>query len=464
MHKIKQFLFSFMFIFVTGMCSAQEIKASLTAKQYHYKDSLTLVDFYFKIFTSNLRLKTEGDEDKINVSLKIEFLNDSNQIVKQKELDLITNLADLTTDYLLTRQQFVLDTGAYSLNIIMKDENAHFPASKNKIDYIVEDKKEQHFSDVFCYELAYATNQPHPLNKGGMALVPKFQNGDYLYGVNDSILSYYVEFYDLDAEHSFFMERFIRDKSNDGQGIRSTYIVKELKPIKRKIESKSIKIGDLPSGNYELVFSIFDENKKQIALKKMFFQKISRHKKKTVAQKSKEVRQIYKDAIIKQYNLNDVHRLNQIIAAMALQEEKEGRQTFYNVINSTELELKHNFFFNHWEEEDRLHPQIAIKKFIQLFDSVQDKFSHRKNDGYKTDQGRVYLEYGKPDDVEIKSLNNQSQLYEIWHYYKLKGGGGNVIFAFQNSQTEGGYRLIHSTAFGEIENPNWERILQQLNE
>lgn len=462
--KILRIYLSILIVVLTSFTLiGQNVKASLTAKQYLYQDTLTLVDLYFNISTDQLRLKEEGGFDYLNVGVNVLVKDTFDTMVYEHKINLKPKLSDLFSNYILSRKQIVLKPGSYSLTIELSDENSKISPRKNTFNYIVDNKKELHFSDVFCFENGTPAEKEHSLHKNGMALFPKFQNGDYLFNIEDTLLNYYVELYDIKSEEPIFMEVFIREKTSS-MGIKSTYSVREIKPINKKVIVKSINLSELSSGNYEFIISIFTESKKQLALNRMFFQKISLAKKKEKIDRKEEIRNLYKKTLLEKYNLNDIHRLNQIIAAMALTESKQERRPFYNVIDNKDIELKHNFFFNHWEEKNRLHPQYAIENFINIFESVQRKFAFREEDGYQTDQGRVYIEYGKPDDIELKSVDNKSAPYEIWHYYKLDNGEGNVIFVFYENKSYGNFDLIHSSAIDELSNPQWEQILEQLNQ
>lgn len=442
----------------------QDIDASMTAKQYAYKDSLTLVDLYFKISSNQLQVRDFNGEEFVDVEVLLYLSEDGKDAFEIGDRFKISlKVSDMTDEYIYSKQSYLASKGMYKFHIEMKDANAVFEPTISEFDYEIEDKQSQMISDIFCYEHAMPADKDHPFYKSGFAIYPKFQSGNYLFNVNDSVLNYYVEIYDVESDKELFIERYIKGRGSNF-AIKSTYTVKNFTPSKRKIESKSMSIAELPSGNYELVISVFDSSKKQLVNAKVPFQKISRVKKEkeTVVSRKEHIRKLYKKALFEKHGLNDVHRLNQFIAAMALREEKTARRIFYNAIDNQNLEEKENFFLSYWEEKDRLHPQFAIEEFANTFDAVQDKFSFRGNDGYQTEKGRVYLEYGKPDDIQLKSKDQNSVPFEIWHYYKLKSGQGNVIFVFQERNSSGEYQLFHSNATGEVENPNWRNILQSI--
>ncbi len=46
--------------------------------------------------------------------------------------------------------------------------------------------------------------------------------------------------------------------------------------------------------------------------------------------------------------------------------------------------------------------------------------------------------------------------YEIWEYYEIQGG---VEFDFVDQTGFGDYRLLNSSARGEISDPNWRQYI-----
>lgn len=85
------------------------------------------------------------------------------------------------------------------------------------------------------------------------------------------------------------------------------------------------------------------------------------------------------------------------------------------------------------------------------------------NRGYSTDRGRVYLQYGVPNDIYVSKHEPSSYPYEIWHYYRVLNEN-NRKFIFYNPNIAGKeYELLHSDLTGEVKTPNWERVLSKRN-
>lgn len=84
-------------------------------------------------------------------------------------------------------------------------------------------------------------------------------------------------------------------------------------------------------------------------------------------------------------------------------------------------------------------------------------YSNLGREGYRTDRGRVFIQYGAPDDYERHPNESDMKPYEIWSYNDIQGG---VIFAFVQRNQGGDYELVHSNHRNELHDENWQRIAQ----
>lgn len=78
--------------------------------------------------------------------------------------------------------------------------------------------------------------------------------------------------------------------------------------------------------------------------------------------------------------------------------------------------------------------------------------------GWDSDRGRILLQYGKPDGIERHVQDFNRKPYEIWVYSQL-----GYEFVFVDRTQTGLYRLVHSTAPGEIRFENWEQEYTPLS-
>ena len=63
------------------------------------------------------------------------------------------------------------------------------------------------------------------------------------------------------------------------------------------------------------------------------------------------------------------------------------------------LEEKQAFFYLFWTERDALNAADRWKEYRGWLEHVDKVFSYPNTPGYRTDRGRVYLQYGPPDFV-----------------------------------------------------------------
>ena len=93
---------------------------------------------------------------------------------------------------------------------------------------------------------------------------------------------------------------------------------------------------------------------------------------------------------------------------------------------------------------------------------AQEKFGNKKVRGYNTDRGRVYLQYGPPDQRSESASDASAHPYEIWQYYKLINKANNIpqtnkMFVFYSPHFTGyDFKLLHSNVIGEIQDMDWQ--------
>ena len=99
---------------------------------------------------------------------------------------------------------------------------------------------------------------------------------------------------------------------------------------------------------------------------------------------------------------------------------------------------------------------------------MQKTFGSKLVKGYRTDRGRVYLQYGPPNDIKDAPFDPATYPYQVWHYYHLQDQT-NVKFVFWcPAEVTTDYELLHSDKVDEHHEPSWQmrlykRIQQQEN-
>jgi GWxTD domain-containing protein len=94
------------------------------------------------------------------------------------------------------------------------------------------------------------------------------------------------------------------------------------------------------------------------------------------------------------------------------------------------------------------------KEFYRRIAYANDRFADKKVAGWKTDRGRIYIEYGPPDEIDShpsvgtytrppEEGGGQSFTYpfEQWRYKYIDGIGKNIIIEFVDTTRTGEYRM-----------------------
>lgn len=116
---------------------------------------------------------------------------------------------------------------------------------------------------------------------------------------------------------------------------------------------------------------------------------------------------------------------------------------------------KREYLKRFWTEKERSRSG-ARENFKSLLRVVQNEFSNKKTEGWKTDRGAVYLKMGPPSRRDIETFNNEFYDHEVWNYFE-----GNYTFVFADMHGFGEFKLIHSDYPGERNDPNWKNKIKK---
>ncbi len=106
---------------------------------------------------------------------------------------------------------------------------------------------------------------------------------------------------------------------------------------------------------------------------------------------------------------------------------------------------------------------------------VNDHFHEARGPGWKTDRGRIYIQYGPPDEIdshpsggayirppEQGGATTVTYPFEQWRYRFIEGIGNNVILEFVDKTKTGEYRLTMDPALKEVASISPESQQEEL--
>jgi GWxTD domain-containing protein len=83
----------------------------------------------------------------------------------------------------------------------------------------------------------------------------------------------------------------------------------------------------------------------------------------------------------------------------------------------------------------------ALEEYLTRVRIVTERFS-AMGPGWRTDRGRIYIQYGEPERIERLTDSQYRGEYEIWRYYSL-----NRVFVFYDMFGLGDFRLVEGDFF-----------------
>lgn len=228
---------------------------------------------------------------------------------------------------------------------------------------------------------------------------------------------------------------------------------------------EGLDISNLPSGNYNVIIEVKNRANELLFTNQKFFYRSN--KLLDVVEKS------LNDAEIAALNINNtfvsglsMDELKLYLGSCLALAENTEKVFIYNALESDNKEYLQKTLYSFWEKETPLNPLEGFVAYKSRVDQAQNLYGLSKVPAYLTDRGRVYLQYGPPNDIREFPFVEYSRPYEVWHYYALGDGQTNIKFVFalyQNMSNED-YLLVDSDAIGEIKQPNWQNMGQMQDQ
>ncbi|MBV6479419.1 MAG: hypothetical protein HGGPFJEG_02192 [Ignavibacteria bacterium] len=456
MNKIKLFIFIVLLILTGSKISAQEnIYFNFDYSIFKSDETNSVLEVYYSVNQKSLTYVKSGDNYEGFAKIHILLTNRTdNSIVIEKSFKSSSIVKDTSGNELsqniIGQINFLIGDGYYKLKLTGSDFN-----NDKRLDVFEEDlsilnaavTSVRMSSIELSTDIKKSANEKSIFYKNTLDVIPNPSN---LFGMNLKELYYYFEIYGLN-ENNVSDEITIKYSVED---LNNKNILSFDKKIKRNSDSRveygKINIDSLQRGSYYFRIKILDPSK-NLSLsgeKKFFVFNISNQ----VTSNSQQ-----DDYLISEYPAKDEKDLDKEFAVAAYLMTEKEIDRYEDMKN---LDLKRKFMYDFWKSRDSNPgtPQNEFKiGYLKRVNEANNNFKEAYKEGWKTDRGRVYLVYGKPDDIERFPFETTKKSYEIWKYDSVEGGGECVFIEKQS--TTGVYWLVHSTFKSELKNYEWEKEL-----
>jgi len=458
MKRIPLLLFLGLYLFSSTTWAQKNAKAYMLYATFlspgkgPYIETYITVEGKTLIMTLNANKKYQGAVE-ISMAFKL-----GEEIKAVKKYTLLSPEIDDTTGGLkianfIDQQRIPISNGEYTLEVSITDKNntakKTYPGSMSVSVNFADDKVET--SDIQQLESYTKVFNPTPLTKSGYDLIPYVSN---FYPENLNKIVFYAEVYNtkkvLGTDERFVMEYYVESFENKVK-------ISTLNGFNRQTSGSvnvlltEFNIQNLPTGNYNLVLETKDKDNNVVCVKKTFFQRSNPKMQMNLEDIAAVV--INASFVAGMNNMDTLADLIRSLRPISSQLEVNFAQ---NQLKGKDLKLMQQYFLNFWMIRNPANPQQAWSTYNQEVIKVQNSFGSKKVKGYDTDRGRVYLQYGPPDQRTQVPSEPSAYPYEVWQYYRLKGQTNRKFVFCDPDLATSTYRLIHSDALGEINDPRWD--------
>jgi GWxTD domain-containing protein len=427
------------------------VQAIFNYKQFQVPNKGIYIESYLSFVSSSLKYKSPNSEVLQANLLITQILKKGDKIIDFKKYEVLgpVLIDSIAVDF-KDQKRFFLEPGEYEMEIIIKDLKNPDPGhsiTRNKISVNPYDNA-INISDIELIDYFNKTEKKNEFSKSGYDIYPMVSN--YL-PTDIGKLVYYLELYNNGKSKKVLVKQYI--ETYYGNKLLPNFLKRSVKKLEGVTPILNLfNISKLPTGNYNLVIEVRDSLNNIIISDKVFLQRVnSDMEEKQVLTLEENVQQITYD--LQEDSIN--YYLECLIPI--------ANSIEYKLLAGNKKKLtydqKERYFVNFWQNRYGVNAIKEWNNYRDLINEVDKLFGTRVKRGYETDMGRVYVKYGKPNDV-IDKLNEQGTYpYSIWHFYQTNRRS-NVIFVFyQSTAAKEDFELIHSDMQGEIKNSNWKILI-----
>jgi GWxTD domain-containing protein len=456
----KTFLFFLLILSLRSFC----FEAQVSTAVFYNQVIGSYVEIYTWIPAWQLATKLQKDSTyKSQVEVLVLLKGDSTNVIADK-FNLNSRVMSSANDNqfcLIDLKRYNLKPGTYKLQLHFKDLNA----TNSEANFIAQeitipiDTQKVFFSDIELVDTFYSSSTASSFVKNDIVLKPKVIE---FFSTDENKLTFYTELYHIDKillpEEKFLLKTSIINQAGEEQTILTTAKKMSVAPVIPVLQTMNI--AELRTGNYYIQIEAIDRSNKNITRQVIFIQRLNLNIKDTIDINTYNNANNFGKGFLDTATIAYLQFSVASITPISTYKEIPYLQTLSRSPDS--LVIK-EYLSRFWRGVDPLNPEYAWKKYEEQVTWVEREYRTPTEHGFSTDRGRVYLQYGAPNE---KSRNNNSggYNYEVWQYYKLPDGQSKVIFVFYNpTLTNNGMQLLHSNARGELQDPNWKQKIGGAN-
>lgn len=258
-----------------------------------------------------------------------------------------------------------------------------------------------------------------------------------------------------DSLETYFVNYTISEKYKDN--LNAKVLLSQYKKLdKRSFQFLILPVSlkELPSGQYHLTTHLLTKDKQIITSRKHNFFKSNPLADIALLDIESEDQKNFANKISDE-------ELDYVLKAHVPVVANVQLPTLQTLIRSGSPSKKRKFVNQYWTLRSPANPETSFDQYMEVAKAVDKEYYSNVGYGFQTHRGYIFLKHGKPNNVLSIDNEPDSPPYEIWYYNKIMTTNQtNVRFLFWNeSLAHNDYWLLHSTCYGERNNPAWETQL-----
>ena len=416
---------------------------------FHIPDDTDYIEFQYLIPGNSLIYTLNNNGKYQGSAIATIGLHSQSSSAKpiEKEIHFITEEynnsqpSDKKDNFFLNRIQ--LPQGQYTLYVCLKDE--HNPEGKplcfSKEVTVNFERDKVSMSDIQNIASVTQAESPTLFSKNGLEIIPYFS--DYFPAETEE-LTFMQEIYNTDrvirSNKQCKIVTYISSTEEDAEIVPYKKI-RYFSPTQTYVFLWSFKLGELPSGNYNLHINVYDPEDKLLCCDSMFFQRSNPAMDRvntafTIDTLSKDTLVQYIDYLTPIAKTDEVDFIR-----------SASKQSYDDLVV---------FFRDFWLRRNPEDPWDAWFQYYTKVQRVNNSYTTLRLKGYRSDRGHYYLKYGAPSEIEYYPMEEGLYPYEIWRYYQLDDQV-DVYFIFGDLDLNTKeFTMICSNKKDEIYDPRWK--------
>lgn len=410
---------------------------------YQGEAGQTQIELAYSVKLNELTFKEKDNQSTAAISCNLVIKDSGNKVVFQQDREkavVAKSQAETKDESRGLVDMFVVDlpAGTYSLKISLTDKHSGVVSAIPATILV------PHFYGNFAMStplLALAVSSDltqKQFVKGNRVIWPNVAH-EFIH--RKSVLQFYFEAYNLipptDSTNNFLYTSYL---ITDLQGDSLLYTPRQVlpKPGTSCAKVAALDIRGFDQGEYTLQVKLEEPGTEQIITQRVGF----------------HIGESAAPDLTLPMNERDIKRYRDQMKYFATKNDLE-------LYDQLDVRGKANFVLEFWRSRDDS-PETPENEFmLETFQRINYAEKNFKGDkgGLNSDMGRVFVIYGRPDDIERFSMALKGKPYEIWHYYSVLGARHQFVFVDRNNT--GIFTLVHSTIDSEIHNYDW--LEQEVN-